>query len=235
MKTDILHPNAGTTVRTLTALLALAGVSLLSGCGSTIGGDTAGVGVGGTGTGSGGSTGTILYVMAAKAAEPASVTLSGTVVDSYLDSTLVFIDKNGNYRHDAPEEPSAVTGQNGAYTLQVEPADVGQYPLVARPVRASSIDSDNVPDSCLLSLAKEGVHGGTTGNTISPITTLLHTMLETGSYASLPDAAAALKVRLGLPATTDLLADNIATDNDPVALAVRQAAREMLNCVDPVR
>lgn len=223
MKTDILHPNAGTTVRTLTAILALAGVSLLSGCGSTIGSDTAGVGVGGTGTGSGGSTGTIMYVMAAKAASPGQVALSGAVSADGPINALVFLDTNSNYRHD-PQEPSAVTGQDGAYTLQVEPADVGRYPLVAL------VSQSDTGCSCTLSMAKESVHAGA-DNLISPISSQVRALMETGSYAGPHEAAEALKVQLGLPAEADLLADYPATGNDPVAVA----ARQMLECGEPVR
>lgn len=149
MKTDILHPNTGTTVRTLTAILILAAVSLLSGCGSTIGGDTAGVGVGGTGSGGGGggTTGTILYVMAAKNTSPNQVALSGVVVDEALQKAFVFLDKNRNNRHDAPDEPAAVTDQNGAYTLLVDAADVGLYPIVAQAVSSTTdLDSNQLEE-----------------------------------------------------------------------------------------
>ena len=84
-------------------------VALIAGCGS---GDglTAGVGTGGTGT--------LAYQV------------SGTVADGYLNKAFVFMDKHGTYQWDGVE-PYATTDANGAYTLKVDAADMGKYPIVA--------------------------------------------------------------------------------------------------------
>lgn len=204
--------------------LALAGsllcAALLAGCGSdsTTGstGGTAGVGVGGTGGGTGGSTGIIRYAMA------------GSVADGYLVNAVVFLDKNGNYELD-PDEPYSITDDRGAYTLEVDPADVGNYPIVAMAIRNITIDLDNgqpVVNSYVLSMPKESVHG-VASNFISPISSQLRALMETGRYISIHEAAAALREQMGLPANANLLTDYVATGDHTVHKAARNIATVM--------
>ncbi len=215
-----------------TALCAIS-MALAVGCGDggtggtgigagTIGvgtGGTAGVGSGGTGSGdTGGGTGIIRYAMA------------GSVADGYLINATVFLDKNGNYQPDA-DEPSAITGEKGSYTLNVDPADVGRYPIVALVIKGVTIDTDDnlpVENSYILSIPKESVYG-VAGNFISPISSQLRELMETGEYATVQQAAQALKAKMGLPADTDINADYVAAKNRTLHAAAQNIAALMGN------
>ena len=149
---------------------------------------------------------------------PAAATVAGKVADGYLENASVFLDKNGNYRLDAGE-PSDTTDVNGAYALTVDAADVGQYLIVALAVADVTIDSDNpgvpIAHSYLLSIPKESVSGTVSSNFISPMSTQVRELMETGNYATMQQAMEDLRVSLGLPAGTNLMADYIAGPNGP--------------------
>lgn len=199
-------------IRRTAAALWLVCAALLAGCGVDGGSGTAGVGTGGTG----GGTGIITYAMA------------GRVADGYLANAVVILDKNGNYQLDKGE-PYAITDENGAYTLQVDAADVGNYPIVAMAIKGLTVDRDNnqpVANTYVLSLAKESVHG-VASNFISPISSQLREMMETGKYVSLYEAVEVLKVQMGLPSDVNLLADYVVTRNRPVHAAAQNLAAAM--------
>lgn len=117
------------TWKILTAGLLLAAV--FAGCGGDIGlssdnGGTSGSGtiIGGVGTGGTG-------VIKASSAE--------TAVDSGLIGAIVFQDKNGNRKPD-PDEPSAITDQNGSYRLTLDSAEPSAYPLLIMALAGKTID-----------------------------------------------------------------------------------------------
>lgn len=181
------------------AAAALIAVSMLGGCG-----------------GGGGST-------------APTATVAGKVADGYLVNATVFMDKNGNYTLDAGE-PSAITDANGGYTLTVDPADVGQYPIVARAIAGTTIDKDtNTPvlHSYLLSLPKESVTGSVSSNFVSPMSTQIREMMESGSYATMQDAMAELRTKLGVLPGTNIMADYIAGQNGTLHTAAQNMAQLM--------
>lgn len=191
-------------------ILCLISIAIMTGCGA--GSDiSAGAGSGGTG------------VLAKQ--------VSGTVADGYLVNATVFLDKNGNYQLDAGE-PSATTDANGAYTLSVDPADVGKYPIVVLAIKGVTIDKDTnqaLAGSYVLSLPKDSVSGTVSNNFISPITSLVREMMETGLYASMQQAMDALSTKMGLPAGTNMMADYIATNNTTMHAAAQNIATIMGN------
>ena len=173
-------------------------VSFIAGCGPS-----AGVGTGGTGS------------------------ILGYVADGYLVNATVFLDKNGNYQWDAGE-PSTTTDTNGAYKLNVDSADIGKYPIVALAIKGVTIDKDTnqtVANSYVLSMPKEGVSGTISNNFISPITSQLREMLETGLYANMQHATDTLRTKMALPAGTDMMSDFVATSNN----AMHAIAQNMAN------
>lgn len=183
--------------------------SVITACSRNDGTMTAGVGTGGTGT----------------------IVVIGKVADGYLANATVFLDKNGNYRLDAGE-PLTTTAADGSYTLALDSADVGRYPVVAIALSGMTVDKDSnlpVPGSYLLSLPKEVVNGQGHINFISPVSTQLREMLETGLYASPQHAADVLRTRLGLPTGTDLSADYIAGNNPAIHVTARNMATLMGN------
>ncbi|MBJ6800817.1 hypothetical protein [Geomonas propionica] len=140
-----------------------------------------------------------------------SAKVAGKVADGYLEKATVFLDKNNNYRLDEGE-PNTQTDANGAYTLTVDPADIGKYPIVALAVKAVTIDHDtglSVAHSYLLSLPKDSVSGTVSSNFISPITTQVREMMETGNY-TMDQAMDQLHQKLNLSQNTNLMADYMA-------------------------
>jgi hypothetical protein len=183
-------------------------ITITAGCGSNGDSSTiAGVGSGGTGT------------------------VSGKVADGYLVNASVFLDKNGNYLLD-PGEPSATTDVQGAYTLDVTTADVGRYPIVALVTKAVTIDRDSslpVENSYVLSMPKESVSTVAGSNFISPLTSQVRELLETGLYASMPQAMDALRAKMGLSVGTDMTSDYIAANNTPMHAGAQNIATLMGN------
>lgn len=193
--------------------LTILSAAIIAGCGS-----------------SGSSTG-----MSSMTPSATSASVSGAVADGYLEKATVFLDKNLNYRLDAGE-PSAITDQNGAYTLNIDAADVGKYPIVALATQGVTIDKDTntaVTGSYVLSMhavavtpAAGGV-SGTVSNFISPMSTQLREMMETGTYATIQQAMEALRAQAGLPAGTNMMADYIANRNTAMHTAAQNMATLM--------
>jgi hypothetical protein len=183
-------------------------IAITSGCGTTGDSSTiAGVGTGGTGT------------------------VSGKVADGYLVNATVFLDRNGNYQLDA-DEPSTTSVANGDFKLSVGPADVGKYPIVAHVIKGVSIDKDTnlaVANSYVLSMPKDNVSGAGSNNFISPISSQVREMMETGNYTTMQQAADALRTKMGLPAGTDMMADYIAANNAAMHIAAQNMSTLMGN------
>lgn len=156
--------------------------------------------------------------------------ISGKVADGYLERATVFLDKNHNYKLD-DGEPSTTTDQNGAYTLNVDPADIGRYHIFALATAGVTIDSDNpgtpIAQSYLLSLHRLNVSGTVNSNFISPMSTQLREMMETGKYATMSEAMEALRAKLGLPAGTNMMYDYIANGNQRMHTAAQNMATLM--------
>jgi len=155
--------------------------------------------------------------------------ITGKVADGYLVGASVFLDKNGNYQLDTGE-PSATTDENGAYTLTVDAADVGLYHIVALAIQGVTVDKDTnqaVANSYLLSLPKYSVSGTVSSNFISPISSQLREMMETGKYATIQQAMEDLRVRLGMPAGTNMAADYISGGNQRMHSAAQNMATLM--------
>ena len=147
--------------------------------------------------------------------DSSTTTISGKVADGYLVNATVFLDKNKNYQLDAGE-PSAITDSNGAYLLTIDPADVGKYPIVALVTKGVTIDKDtNLPvtSTYVLSLPASAISGNVNSYFISPMSSQLRELMETGKYATIQDAMSALRTKLGLPAGIDMMDDYIAANS----------------------
>ncbi len=155
--------------------------------------------------------------------------ITGQVADGYLSGAQVFLDKNLNYICDSGE-PVTTTDSQGRYTLTVDPNDIGKYPVVAVAIAGQTIDLDNptqkIAESYVLCIDKTAL-SGTVSNFISPVSTQIREMMETGKYATAQDAAAALRTELGLPLSTNMMADYIAGSNSAMHTAARNMASLM--------
>ena len=158
-----------------------------------------------------------------------ATSISGKVADGYLVGATVFMDKNGNYLLDSGE-PSTTTDANGAYALNVDPSDVGKYPIVAMATIGVTIDKDTglpVTGSYVLSMPATAISGTVNSNFISPMSSQLREMMETGKYATMQDAMDALRTKLGLPAGTNVMIDYMAANNSTMHDAARNMASLM--------
>jgi hypothetical protein len=155
-----------------------------------------------------------------------TTSISGKVADGYLVGATVFMDKNSNYQLDSGE-PSATTDQNGAYTLVMDHADVGRYPIVAIATKGVTIDKDSgaaVQNSYILSMPASAAAGTVNSNFISPMSSQLREMMETGKYATMQQAMSDLGAKLGIPAGTDMLTDYMAANNAAMHTAAQNMA-----------
>lgn len=153
-------------------VLALASTTILiAGCGGGGGGSGSS---GGGGGGSGSTTGVAV-----------------TVVDGAIQNAVVCLDKNGNGSCDA-DEPSGRTDASGNVTLQVDNADVGQYPVLAV-VGTDAVDADHGPVAQTFTLKAPADQTGV----VSPLTTLVQATVESTGATSAA-AEETVKAQLGL-------------------------------------
>ena len=160
-----------------------------------------------------------------------TTSITGKVADGYLVNATVFMDKNGNYQLD-PGEPFAMTDANGAYTLKVDPADMGKYPIVALATKGVTMDSDNpnstVASSYVLSMPKDSVSGTVNSNFISPMSSELRELMETGKYTTVDQAMTDMRTQLGIKDTSmNLLQDYMAQNNVGLHTAAQNIAAVM--------
>lgn len=188
--------------RSVSVLLIVA--AFIAGCGASDGSFlSSGVGTGGTGS--------------------VAKSVSGTVADGYLVNATVYLDKNKNYQLD-DGEPSAVTDAHGAYTLSVDPADVGKYPIMVLALKGVTIDLDTgsaVTNSYLLSMPAAAVSGTAGSNFVSPMSSMVRELMETGKYATMQQAMDALNAQMGLAAGTNIMADYIAAGDTTLHTAAQ--------------
>lgn len=119
-------------MKKLNLVLSMAAALSLAACGggSDSSSDSGAVGGDNSGGNDGGDT-------------TAAATVSGKVIDGYIQGATVFLDVNGNGKQE-PNEPSAESGENGEYTLELEDADKACLPHAALvvDVPVGAVDED---------------------------------------------------------------------------------------------
>ncbi len=121
-----------------------------------------------------------------------AATVSGRVADGYLQGATVCVDINENGACD-DDEPSAISGQGGAYDLDI-PAGATDKPIIAD-VPATAIDEDTgqaIGKKLILSTPADRPEF------ISPITTLVHEELKENPNFTVEEAEGSVKEELGL-------------------------------------
>ncbi|MDW7645872.1 MAG: Ig-like domain-containing protein [Desulfuromonadales bacterium] len=149
--------------------------------------------------------------------------LEGRVADGYLRNALVFLDRNGNKRHDA-DEPATRSGEQGYYSLSVAQGDGERYPVVVQVRAGETIDEDNIEEPVAFHVTLEapaGHHGF-----ISPLSTLIKHELEKFPQMAAPEAEVHVRNALNLSEDLSLLEDYVAlslssADADRRAAAVK--------------
>lgn len=161
------------TVTKRRALMVL-GLCLLTvyGCGGSVGGG-----------GSGSST------PVAPAATTTSVPIA--VIDDAIQFATVCLDKNKNGACDA-SEPTGKTDAAGKVTLQVDPPDVGKFPILAI-VGTDAVDAAYGPVNTGFTMTAPADQT----SVVSPLTTLVQTTVATTGVSS-AEAAASLQSQTGI-------------------------------------
>jgi hypothetical protein len=138
-------------------------------------------------------------------------TLVGRVADGYIRGATVCLDINENGSCDA-DEPTAVTGEGGLYTLAMVEGAEGK-PILAD-VPATAIDEDDfqpIGKRMMLSAPPSK------REFISPITTLVQQELENNPAIDLDEAEASVKQELGFSIEDEeasLFTDYVANGDD---------------------
>jgi hypothetical protein len=126
--------------------------------------------------------------------QPVAKTFIGVVADGYLQGAIVFLDKNNNKVLD-PDEPCAVTDASGTYVVSnVTLADLLTYPVVVR-VLATAIDRGTGK-----AVGKEYILSSPPGKPgfVSPMTTLVHTLMQANPALGIDAAETAIKAQVGV-------------------------------------
>lgn len=132
--------------------------------------------------------------------------LTGRVADGYIQGATVCLDLNDNKRCDAGE-PWAVTDTDGKFSIEGGSAAQRRTHALVAEVPEWAIDKDN-PGA---PIDARYVMSGTQGNHafVSPLTTMVQSLLETNSARTADEVAKSLALQLGLDADADLLGDYI--------------------------
>lgn len=164
-------------------------------------------------------------LVACGGSSPAPMTLSGNVVDGYIQGATVCLDSNGDGVC-AASEPSAVTGADGSYSLSVSGSMEGKFILVNIPATAKDSDDGG---KTLAEAGKSAYVMATPASLpqlITPLTTLLVGKVKADGL-SLGEARTRLLDELGLPAATDLHSDHVKAGNVQVHAMARQVAARL--------
>lgn len=145
----------------------------------------------------------------ATALSGASTLLTGTAVDGYLQGATVFLDANSNGVFDATE-PTAKTDANGRYALDT--SGITQ-PIGLPVVVTGGVDTDTGYAFTGRLTARVGQ---ATGQVVTPLTSLVDTLVAQGLAKDTSAAQAMVAAALGLSVA------DLATD--PVAAVVNQPA-----------
>lgn len=151
-------------------------------------------------------------------AAPALVTISGVVAVGPLSGASVCYDLNDNSACDSGE-PSATTGADGRFTLQVDPAQAGRHAAMAQ-VPATAVDAGTGTAVGTAFTLKAPASGNSAAHSVV-ITPLSTAAMDLSALAgvSLDDAAASVQSQLGLNHSP--LADYVATGDGAAMSAAR--------------
>jgi len=132
-----------------------------------------------------------------------STTLSGVVADGYLRGARVFLDRNGNLVYDNGE-PTALSAEGGAYTLNVNPGDGDLYPVVVQVIGGETIDEDSgsVVENSYFLASLPGKW-----QFVSPLTTLVKLEADKNPSLTVQEVEIALRSQLGINGSVSLFSN----------------------------
>ncbi|HEY9107808.1 MAG TPA: hypothetical protein VIN58_14100 [Roseateles sp.] len=167
---------------------------------------------------------------------PATVSITGKAVDGALSGATACYDLNDNGACDGSEPVSAATGADGAFSLAVQPADVGKHRIVVQ-VPATAIDADTGAAVGTAYTLQAPATGTTTAHAVfvSPLTTLVQGHVD-ATGVTLAEATALVQTQAGLAVSP--LADFTAAsnaDNKQAALLARLVQATTLAQADTLK
>ncbi|PKF60478.1 hypothetical protein CW745_14810 [Psychromonas sp. psych-6C06] len=135
-------------------------------------------------------------------ADEATTSVSGKAADGYLRNATVCLDLDKNKMCDAGE-PSATTGEGGAFTLEgVTQAEIDENPLLVIVTKGETVDEDYLDDANGGVVQKAYTLSAPAGYTfISPLTTLVQNEVENGN--SIEQAESSVQGKLGTTLALD--------------------------------
>ena len=140
---------------------------------------------------------------------PAGNTLSGAVIDGYIVGATVCLDLNNNYACDVTE-PSAESGEDGAYTFEVT-GDIPPGTQILADIPTTATDQDLGP--ILKAYNMLAPHDAP--EVVTPLTTLVsQEILSSGGEVTAEQAELAVKLALGIDSDTDLLGNDFIAEED---------------------
>ncbi|UZF20933.1 hypothetical protein LG939_05545 [Ralstonia pseudosolanacearum] len=146
---------------------------------------------------------------------PATAQLTGKAIDGYLAGATVCLDLNANNRCDAGE-PSALTDSHGNFSLSGADNAVGKKLLVV--VDGNTKDQSRPSYSFPASIVLSGIVDGTSGQNVTPLTSLVVAQMETGASKAAAERAVAVLAGDGFDPKRDYVA---AGDQRTLAVASR--------------
>lgn len=140
-------------------------------------------------------------------------TISGTAIDPEIQGANVYVDANENGKYDVGET-NTTTDNLGKYSLTISDADIGKPIIVEGGV--DRVTKENFKGKLKLIAQK----AKTTGQFITPLTTMVAEAKQTDANKSLADIKDELATKLGLASADDLDKD-ILTDTKLLKIALR--------------
>lgn len=167
---------------------------------------------------------------------PATISIAGKAVDGALAGATACYDLNDNGACDGTEPVSAATGADGAFTIAVQPADVGKHRIVVQ-VPATAIDADTGAAVGTAYTLQAPATGTTTAHSVfvSPLTTLVQGHVD-ATGVSVAEATTLVQTQAGLAVSP--LADFTAAsnaDNKQAALVARLVQATTLAQADALK
>ncbi|MEZ8194353.1 hypothetical protein [Vibrio cortegadensis] len=128
---------------------------------------------------------------------------SVTAIDGYLKNAQVWLDVDGDFQLD-PDEPSAISGDGGKAVLDVSNTpNPENYAVIVKAIKGQTIDETTGP------VLSDYVMSAPAGQTdVTPLSTLVHVKLESGTFSTIEEAVTDVANDLGLE-ESDVLGDYI--------------------------
>jgi dienelactone hydrolase len=152
--------------------------------------------------------------------------VSGTVIDGYIEGATVCLDSNANGKCETGE-PNTLTNASGAYKLNTKGLSTTGLNIVAD-IPETAKDSDD--DGKTLKEAGKSAYtmasSADQAAVITPFTTLVISKAQSEKL-SFAEAKPKVFVSLGLPADTNIQEDHIKSGNGVVASVAREVAYQL--------